>query len=62
MSVIGGKLFMPADLQVIRRYVVETPILKAVTEELRAVTLFDTHRLGAASDVYLKGHSGRDDK
>jgi hypothetical protein len=23
-------------------------------------TLFDTHRLGAASDVYLKGHSGRD--
>jgi hypothetical protein len=25
-------------------------------------TLFDTHRLGAASDVYLKGHSGRDDK
>jgi hypothetical protein len=37
MSVIGGKLFMPADLQVIRRYVVETPILKAVTEELRAV-------------------------
>ena len=25
-------------------------------------TLFDTHRLGAASDVYLKGHSGRDDR
>jgi hypothetical protein len=25
-------------------------------------TLFDTHRLGAASDAYLKGHSGRDDK
>ena len=27
-----------------------------------APTLFDTHRLGAASDVYLKGYSGRDDK
>jgi hypothetical protein len=25
-------------------------------------TLFDTHRLGAASDVFLKGHSARDDK
>ena len=25
-------------------------------------TLFDTHRLGAASDVYLKSHSGRDDQ
>jgi hypothetical protein len=25
-------------------------------------TLFDTHRLGAASDVYLKGHSGREDR
>jgi hypothetical protein len=35
--VIGGKLFRPAELQVIHRYVVETPVLKAVTEELRAV-------------------------
>jgi hypothetical protein len=35
--VIGGKLFMPAELQMIHRYVVETPVLKAVTEELRAV-------------------------
>jgi hypothetical protein len=35
--VIGGKLFLPAELQVIHRYVVETPVLKAVTEELRAV-------------------------
>ena len=34
---IGGKLFMPAELQVIHRYVIETPVLKAVTEELRAV-------------------------
>jgi hypothetical protein len=35
--VIGGKLFMPAELQMMHRYVVETPVLKAVTEELRAV-------------------------
>jgi hypothetical protein len=28
---------MPAELQMIHRYVVETPDLKAVTEELRAV-------------------------
>ena len=35
--VIGGKLLMPAELQAIHRYVVETPVLKAVTEEIRAV-------------------------
>jgi hypothetical protein len=35
--VIGGKLFMPAELQVIHRYVVETPVLEVVTEEVRAV-------------------------
>ncbi len=35
--VIGGKLLMPAELQAIRRYVVETPVLNAVTEEIRAV-------------------------
>ena len=35
--VIGGKLLMPAELQMMHRYVVETPVLKAVTEELRAV-------------------------
>jgi hypothetical protein len=34
--VIGGKLLMPAELQAIHRYVVETPILKEVTEEIRA--------------------------
>jgi hypothetical protein len=28
---------MPAELQAIRRYVVETPVLNAVTEEIRAV-------------------------
>jgi hypothetical protein len=35
--VIGGKLMMPAELQAIHRYVVETPVLKNVTEEIRAV-------------------------
>jgi hypothetical protein len=35
--VIGGRLMMPAELQAIRRYVVETPILKEVTEEIRTV-------------------------
>ena len=35
--VIGGKLVMPAELQTIHRYVVETPVLEAVTDEIRAV-------------------------
>ena len=35
--VIGGKLLMPAELQAIHRYVLETPILENVTEEIRAV-------------------------
>ena len=35
--VIGGKLLMPAELQAIHRYVVETPVLDNVTEEVRAV-------------------------
>jgi hypothetical protein len=34
--VIGGRLLMPAELQAIHRYVVETPILEDVTEEIRA--------------------------
>ena len=34
--VIGGKLLMPAELQAIHRYVVETPILEVVTDEVRA--------------------------
>jgi hypothetical protein len=28
---------MPAELQAIHRYVVETPVLEAVTDEIRAV-------------------------
>ena len=35
--VVGGKLLMPAELQAIRRYVVETPVLNAVTAEIREV-------------------------
>ena len=35
--VIGGKLLMPAELQTIHRYVVETPVLEVVTDEIRAV-------------------------
>ena len=35
--VIGGKLMMPAELQAIHRYVVETPVLENVTDEIRAV-------------------------
>ena len=31
--VVGGKLMMPAELQTIHRYVLETPVLEAVTEE-----------------------------
>ena len=32
--VIGGKLMMPAELQAIHRYVIETPVLENVTEEI----------------------------
>ena len=35
--VVGGKLMTSAELQVIHRYVIETPILEEVTEEIRAV-------------------------
>jgi hypothetical protein len=35
--VIDGKLVMPAELQTIHRYVVETPVLETVTDEIRAV-------------------------
>ena len=35
--VIGGKLMMAAELQAIHRYVVETPVLETVTDEIRAV-------------------------
>ena len=35
--VVGGKLMMPAELQAIHRYVVETPVLDNVTNEIRAV-------------------------
>jgi hypothetical protein len=35
--VVRGKLMMPAELQAIHRYVLETPKLEDVTEEVRAV-------------------------
>ena len=35
--VVGGRVLMPAELQAIHRYVVETPVLENVTEEIRAV-------------------------
>ena len=35
--VVGGKLFMPSELQAIHRYVVETPVLEGVTDEIRTV-------------------------
>ena len=35
--VVGGRLLMPAELQTIHRYVVETPVIEAVTDEIRAV-------------------------
>jgi hypothetical protein len=34
---IGGKMMMPAELQAIHRYVVETPVVENVTEEIRAI-------------------------
>jgi hypothetical protein len=34
--VIGGKPLMPAELRAIHRYVVETPVLQTVTDEVRA--------------------------
>ena len=35
--VVRGKLMTPAELQAIHCYVVETPILEEVTEEIRAM-------------------------
>jgi hypothetical protein len=35
--VVGGKLLIPAELQAIHRYVLETPVLNNVTDEIRAV-------------------------
>jgi hypothetical protein len=35
--VVRGKLLMPAELQAIHRYVVETPVLETVTDEIRTV-------------------------
>ena len=37
--VVGGKLLMPAELQAVHRYVVETPVLETVTDEIRAAVV-----------------------
>ena len=34
LRVIGGRLLMPAELQAIHRYVVETRVLETVTDEI----------------------------
>jgi hypothetical protein len=36
---LAARLFMPTELQLIHRYVVETPVLEAVTDEIRAVVV-----------------------
>jgi hypothetical protein len=33
---MSGPVIMPAEMQAIHRYVVETPILEEVTDEIRA--------------------------
>ena len=38
--VVRGKLLMPAELQTIHRYVVETPVLEAVTDEITSREFF----------------------
>ena len=35
--VVGGRLLMAPELKAIHRYVLETPVLEDVTEEIRAV-------------------------
>jgi hypothetical protein len=34
---VGGRLLRPAELQTLHRYVLDTPVLENVTEEIRAV-------------------------
>jgi hypothetical protein len=35
--IVGGKLMMPAKLQTIHRYVLDTAVLENVTDEIRTV-------------------------
>jgi hypothetical protein len=36
-QVVGGKLMMPADLQRLHRFILETEVIEAISEERRAV-------------------------
>ena len=36
-QVVGGKLLMPADLQRLHRFMLETEVIEAISEEMRAV-------------------------
>jgi hypothetical protein len=51
--VIGGKLLMPAELQAIHRYVVETPVLQTVTSSARPVSAPASTRTGRITQSSL---------
>jgi hypothetical protein len=36
-QVVGGKLMMPADLQRLHRFMLETEVIEAISDEMRAV-------------------------
>lgn len=36
-QVVGGKLMMPANLQRLHRFILETEMIEAISEEMRAV-------------------------
>ena len=36
-QVVGGKLLMPADLQRLHRFLLETEVIEAISEEMREV-------------------------
>ena len=36
-QVVGGKLLMPSDLQRLHRFMLETEVIEAISEEMRAV-------------------------
>jgi hypothetical protein len=60
--VIGGKMMMPAELQAIHRYVLETPVLVDVTEEIRGTPALSHVRAGhpaMRSDVLWKARAKR---
>jgi hypothetical protein len=36
-QLVGGKLLMPADLQRLHRFMLETEVIEAISEEMRSV-------------------------